>query len=219
MVSIAHIVEKIIRQKPFIEESIRRGIISYGGLADMLLPKIEEELGKKVKHPAVMMALRRFADKAKEKTIKDIKFKEQTDIIVRSNLIAITVYKTPESKELIRKIQEIINLKEGDFMSTISGINEITIITNKRREKNILKIVKQEEIKNITKNISSLSINIPENSTETVGLFYTITRSLAWENISIIEIVSTWSETSYILNTKDISKAFDTIKNLIEEHD
>ena len=111
-----------------------------------------------------------------------------------------------------------IDSRKGDFISTITGINEISIITNQRREEEICKVIEKNDIKKITRNISSLTINIPEESTEMIGMFYTIIKSLAWEHISIIEIISTWTETSYIFKTKDVAKAFETIKKVIEDH-
>ena len=68
------------------------------------------------------------------------------------------------------------------------------------------------------RDLSSLAINIPEDSTEMIGLFYLITRSLSWENISIVEIVSTWSETSYIIRIEDAPLAFKVVKKVIEEN-
>ena len=65
MVTISHLVKKKIEDKPFLQEALRRKLINYGALADELKPEIEKELQKKVKHSAVMMALRRLADQLK----------------------------------------------------------------------------------------------------------------------------------------------------------
>lgn len=218
MVTIAHIVGKEIKRKPFLEEALIRGIINYGALADMIMPEIEKELGKKVKHSAVMMALRRYCDKAEKKGLNDIRFDENSDIIMRSDLIEITIFKTSGSGEMVKKLYQAVDQKRGDVLSIVQGLNEISIITNKKNEKSFFKILDKKEIKNVTKGLSSITINIPEESTETVGLFYMITRTLSWENISIIEIVSTWSEMTYILKTEDAPYAFKVIKNIIEEN-
>ena len=49
MVTVAHLVEKMIEQKPFLQESLNQGIINNAALAERLLPQIEKELKKKVK--------------------------------------------------------------------------------------------------------------------------------------------------------------------------
>ena len=218
MVTISHLVGKIIERKPFIEEALSRGIINYGALADEIKPEIEQELKKEVNHSAVMMAVRRYAEKSQERLFRRVRFREDTDITLRSDLIEITIVKTPDSGEMIRRLYDFIDFKKGDFISIVQGMYEITIITNKKHEKNFLKTIKKDELKNVIKDLSSLAINIPEDSTEVIGLFYIITKALAWENISIVEIVSTWSEMTYIIKTEDAPFAFRVIKRLIEEN-
>jgi hypothetical protein len=62
MVTISHLINKIVSSRPILHDAIEQGIISYGNLAEQLTPEIEEELNKKVKHSAVVMALRRYAE-------------------------------------------------------------------------------------------------------------------------------------------------------------
>ncbi len=218
MVTISHIVGKILDRKLFIEEALNKGIINYGALAELILPEVEHELKKKVKHSAVMMALRRHAEKAAKKLFRTARFNEDTDIIIRSDLVEITIVKTPDSGELIKKIYNIVDIKKGDFVSVVQGLNEISIITNRKHERSIEKLVRKNDVKWVEKELSSLTINIPEESTETIGLFYMITRALSWESIKIIEIVSTWSEMTYVLKTEEVSFAFNVIKKLVEEN-
>ncbi len=218
MVTIAHLAGKMIERKPFIEEALSNGIINYGALADSMLPDIEKELKKKVKHSAVMMALRRYAEKARHKLFKKTKFGEDAEIIMRSDLIEATVVKSPDSGDLIKKVYGFVDLRKGDFISVICGVHELSIITNKKHEKKLMECLKRKDVKNVSKGLSGLTVNIPEESTEIVGLFYMVTRALAWENISIIEIVSTWSEMTYIVKTEYAAFAFNAIKRLIEEN-
>ena len=63
MVTVSHIVKKIVSEQAFVEEGLANGIISVGNLAEQIQPKIERELNKKIKIPAIVMALRRYSDK------------------------------------------------------------------------------------------------------------------------------------------------------------
>lgn len=49
-----------------------------------------------------------------------------------------------------------------------------------------------------------------------LGLFYKITRALNWENINIVDIISTWTEMSFIVKEDDIPKAFTVLKKIIK---
>lgn len=217
MVTVAHVVKKIIRDKPFIEEAIFLNIINYGGLADLIIPEIEEELGKKATHASVMMAIRRYAEQLDKKEFSRNILEYINDINVRSNLFEVTIYKTGESKNILQKIQNLPDSRKGDFLSIITGMHEISIVSNEQLEKEIMRIIPKKEIKQTTKNISSITVNLSEEATEAPGLFYLITKNLALENISIIEIISTWTETSIIVKTRDAAKTFSVIKDLLQK--
>ena len=64
-------------------------------------------------------------------------------------------------------------------------------------------------------NLSSLTLNIPESSIETIGLFYIVTRALNWENINIIDIVSTYTEMTFIVKEEDTARSFNALKRLL----
>ena len=54
MVTISHIVQKVINDKVFILEATNRGLISYSALATQLKPEIEKEFGKEVKARSIV---------------------------------------------------------------------------------------------------------------------------------------------------------------------
>ncbi|MBU1849748.1 MAG: hypothetical protein KKH40_03400, partial [Nanoarchaeota archaeon] len=66
--------------------------------------------------------------------------------------------------------------------------------------------------------LSSITINLSEESLEDIGLFYTVTRALNWENINLIDIVSTYTEMTYIIKEEDVAKAFNTLSKLIDKN-
>lgn len=217
MPTVSHIVEKIVEKKPFLEEALVRGIVNYAALANDIRPHVEKELKKPVKHSAVMMALRRFSEKARKNFIRQapIKF-EETDITVKSDLIEITVLKSPTVINKIRKLYDLIDFQSGDFLTVTHGIYEIMIITNRKYRGGIGTIFEGEKTVKIIDRLSSLTIRIPVTATETVGLFYTVTKAINWENISIVDIVSTLTEMTFIIKEDDVPLAFSTLKSLIE---
>ncbi|MBI4149638.1 hypothetical protein HY491_04270 [Candidatus Woesearchaeota archaeon] len=218
MVTIAHIVGKMIAQKPFIQEALSKGIINNAALAEQLQPEIEKELQKKVTFSAVNMAIRRLAEKLEKTFIVRAKFDQSSDITIQSDLVEITVYKTGEVQEYIKSIYAVVDLKKGDFLTITQGLHEIMFITNKRHEKKIMEILPRAAIKKIIRSLSSLTINIPITAIETMGFFYLITRALNWENINIIDIVSTLTEMTFIVKEDDTARAFTALKRLIENN-
>jgi hypothetical protein len=214
MVTIQHLVEKIIEQKPFLQEALSKGIVNNAALAEELRPQIETELKKKVKFSAVNMAIRRLAEKLEKSFVVKTKFDEETNVIVQSDLIEVVVYKTEEVQKQIKQLYDLVDFRKGDFLTITQGLHEVMIITNKKFEKKIK--FPKKSVKKVINKLNSLTINIPETAVETVGLFYIVARALNWENINIVDIVSTFTEMTFIVNENDTSKAFDTLKKLIE---
>src|SRR3989344_3302620 len=215
MATIAHIVGKIIEQKPFIQEALGKGIINNAALAEQLQPEIERELKKKVAFSAVSMAIRRLAEKLETTFMVRAKFDQSSDITIQSDLVEITVYKAGEVQEYIKGIYAVVDIKKGDFLTITQGLHEIMFITNKRHEKKILDLLPKTAIKKIIRNLSSLTVNIPLTAIETMGFFYLITRALNCENINIIDIVSTLTEMTFIVREEDTARAFTALKRMI----
>lgn len=217
MVTVSHIVENKIKKKPFLEEALVKGLINYSALAEEMKKDIEKELGNNVKTSAVMMALRRAQEKLSRSFVRksELSLKE-TDISAKSDLFEITVLKSDSIIKNIIRLYDIIDFSHGDFLTITHGINEITMISNKKYKNEIEKILEDERIIKLIGSLASLTIKIPIEAINSEGLFYTITKSLSWENICITEIVSTLTELTFILKEDDIPRAFSVMKKLME---
>ncbi|MBU1854103.1 MAG: hypothetical protein KKF89_00130, partial [Nanoarchaeota archaeon] len=146
MPTVAHVVEKIIEEKPFLQEALSKGIINNAALADSLKPDIERELKKEVKFSAINMAIRRIGEKLEKTFVEKAKFDSQTDITIKSNLVEITVYKMEDIQLKLKKIYEIVDLKKGDFLTITQGLYEVMIIVNEKHEKEITKIFSKQNL-------------------------------------------------------------------------
>ena len=94
MVTVSHLVKKIVSENTFLLEAMCKNLISYGNLAEQLKPEIERELQKKVKESAIIMALRRYEEELQDFDKKIKKFKFQGEIIVRTNIIDFNIVKS-----------------------------------------------------------------------------------------------------------------------------
>jgi hypothetical protein len=61
MVSISHVVEDLIKHRPYLSESLAAGIINVSSLARQLQADVEKALGRGVNTGAIVMALNRLA--------------------------------------------------------------------------------------------------------------------------------------------------------------
>src|SRR3989338_7995153 len=209
MVTVSHIVKKIVSEQAFVEEALGNGIISIVNLAEQMLPKIEQELGKKIKQAAIVMALRRHADEISEHRKKTRKFDYAGEILMKTNICDVNFVKSHTLMAKLKTIHNLVNFERGDTLNVIIGNNEVSIVTNEKYMEKLIKFLSGEKILNKEQGLVALTIIFASDDfVHTPGVIFNAVRKLAWENINIYEIVSTMTELTFILSKKDSMKAY-----------
>jgi aspartokinase len=216
MVTVSHVVQKLVDERIFVQETMNRGIISFALLAKELQPEVEEELGKKVKKHAVEMALRRYAEKVKQKH-KNIDFNYSSDIIMKTKICDMSVTRSPTLITKLKKLYDIIDFDKGDCLNIIQGSGEVSIVTNERYKEKFIDSLKGEKILNIEEDLISLTMTFSKDFLYTPGVIFNIIRNIAWENINIFEVVSTNTELTLIIHKKDALKGYKALEKLIKQ--
>lgn len=217
MISTQVVVEELIRNAPYLETALAEDIVNYSSLARYLKPKIEKRLLKDIREGAIIMALKRASERLKgtlPKTEEIIKM--LGDITIRSNLVDYTFVNSPTLINAQNKIIEKMKDRKDIFMTISHGISQISVIASESIENEIKEIFKEETAICTLNNLSSLTIRIPLEATKMPGVLYSILKLLAWEGISLIEMISTYTELTIVLNNKDIEKAFSLVKEATE---
>lgn len=219
MVTVSHIVKDKIKESSFLRECFIKDIVSYTNLAADLHPLVEKELGKKVNVSAILMALRREADKIREKGIKKIPKNFFRDITVKTNVIDICLRKTEDIFRKIRELHKEIDYEQGEFINIIDGDNELVIVTNENCMARINKKFLKNEIKSKETSLVSINLRFKGDFLHTPGIIYSVLRELAWYDINIYELISTNLELNIILNKKDFIKAYNLLSQMFEKQD
>ena len=215
MVTISHVVSKLIDENIYLQEAIGKGIASYGSVAKKLKSDIEEELRKEVAHYAVVAAIRRYAEKMDIK-FRDIRFDANTsEVNLKTNVIDINVVKTLGLFDKLKRIYDIIKFEQGDILHIVYGRNSVSIVTNERYKQDILNFLQHEQIFNVEENLVSLSFSISKKLINTPGVLFQIIRNFAWENINIIEVISMDLEITFIVDEKDAVRGYKALGRLI----
>ena len=116
MVTISHIVNKMIDDNIYLQEAIGKHIASYGSVAKQLKPDIELELKKEVAHYAVVAAIRRYSEKMEVK-FREIKFDaDNSEVNLKTNVIDINVLRTPCLFDKLKRIYDIIKFYRGKII-------------------------------------------------------------------------------------------------------
>jgi len=215
MVTVSHIVTKMVDEKIYLQEAIGKRIASYGSIAKRLKPEIEKELKKEVAHYAIVAALRRYAERMNIR-FKDIRFTtDNSEVNLKTNIIDIGVQKTPNLFDKLKRIYDVIHFENGDILHIVYGRNTVSIITNERYKDHILRFLMTEKIVEIKENLVALAFSIDKRLVATPGVLFQIVRNFAWESINIIEIISIDLEMIFVVDEKDAVSGYKALQRLI----
>jgi len=215
MVTISHIVNKMVDERIYLHEALSKGIASYGSVAKHLKPEIEKELNREVDHFAIVTALRRYAEKLTAR-FNDIQFDTKfSEVNLKTHIIDINVLKTQDLFDKLKRFYDLINYEKGDILHVIYGRTHVAIVTNERYKEKMLNLLQNQKIKKIEENLVALSFTVGKNRIEAPGVLFKLTRSLAWENINVIEIISVDLEVTFIVDKRDAVKGYNALEKLI----
>lgn len=213
MVTVPEATKIIIERSRYLVEAVSKGLINYSSLARYIRPEVEKMLMKDVSTSSILMAIKRFEETLKTPHYENV-FKFQPDMMVRSNLNEITILNSENLAEKIPHLLKLADIQKGYFLTLTQGVYDTTIIASSEISKEIKSIVATEKIIVHFEKLSAITIRLPEKSIKTPGVYYFFLKSLTWEEINIIEIVSAYLELTIILEEKDVHKAFSIIQSL-----
>ncbi len=216
MKTIATCVEEILISQPFLEDALTRNILNYSALSEELRDPISKMLRKPVKSGAIMMALRRYSPpKEMANKIKLNKVLQNLgDITVRSDL---SDYTFKNSSSLIQghlKMLEVLKEDPHIFYTFTRGVHESNVLITTALKSQIEDCYKNEICTTMQDHLSAITIGLPQENTKIAGLYYQFFKRLAWEGISLYEVVSTTNEFTILVEDENVDKAFSAIKGL-----
>lgn len=217
MLSIAQATEQLIAESLLLEESLSLGILNLTSLARLMKVELEKRLMKPVKVGSIVMSLKRMHKKIHQPSNKyqDL-FNQIHDISVRSNLVEYTYKNAPDIMEKIAWFLKQLEPQNTLFFTTMRGIHETSCIISKSVQKEFEQLFSQNRFLAKVDNLSAITIIHPKEAIFIPGFYYMILKILAWNNINIIETISTFSEFTVILESQSVDKAFSVIKRLIK---
>ena len=212
MITVPKAAEKIIKRSRYLSEAMSKGFINNSSLARYIKPEIEEILMKKINDSSVIMALNRLEKNLKPHSQYSTIFKNPPTMITRSNLRTISL---DNSSQLTTTLETLVeNTDPSFFLAFSKGITQTTIVLSDDLYKNLKKLLVGKRRTAEFENLSAITIHLPKKATATPGVFYFFLKSLAWEGVNIIEIISTLSELTLFFEDKDVNKAFSILKSL-----
>ncbi len=207
--SIAEATRKKLSKYPYLEEYMGRGIVNYRALARDIKGDIKRELGHEVNVQSVVSAVRRHPlSKSKREKEKIFQILSKSEVGLQYDVGALTI-STGKAGSKIGPHE----LEEGLIM--IRGIDTFTIVLE---EKLIDKFSEKFEgaVINSNKNLASVIVKSPKEIADTPGVIAHLANILALEKINVVEMMSSYNETWFIVNEHDALKTVEAMRQEIK---
>ncbi len=195
--------EKYIQEHPSIKESVKKSLINYSKLSRLILKELQ--ISNK-NFDAVLIACRRYSDKLKiekkfEKQIIDMLKKTKLEI---KNKIIVVILEKDIYYEHLKDIEKEVKRKNGLFRA-IEGANAITLITNEEFLDKIKDIFKHKILK-LNNDLAEITLKSSKEIENTPGVVAYLYSLFGENNINILETMSCWTDTIFIIKEQDIAK-------------
>lgn len=214
MITVPEAVKEIVFRSPYLLEALKFDLLNISNLSRRIQSEVENKTFKEVKVGSIIMSLQRLKKEIFETNSK-INLENQVDIIVRSKLFEVTVNNSEITPHKLDKILKLSNINDNFFITITQGIFETTIVASLDIRNEVLNLFSKESLISEFTKLSSITIKFAKNITDSPGVYSQFLNQLAWNGISLIEIVSTYSELTLILEDKNVSDAFSIIKKIL----
>lgn len=207
MIPIKKCIEEIVLENPFLEDALYNNYLNLSSFALYIKPRVKQMCKKEVSIWSIKVILSRIAQKyQKESSYNIIK----TDrVFVRKNMNLLSVDNSSKSEKFLRKISSKITFSEKDYFGIIKWISETDIIFSSNLRDIIHESIDHSMIKIELNNVWAIWVSIDEKSFKSKGVIYNLIKKLAFYNINIFAISSTYTEILFVIEQDDLSKAFE----------
>jgi len=214
MITIPEVVQQLITKEPYVEEALQKNILNLSAYAREIRPHIEDILMKRVETGAIIMALRRMKQVSSKKSQLNSFFHIKPNIIIRSNLVELTLENTQQVLESVTQLIKKNSHDHRHIIAVTQGVYETAVIINAQYTADIEEVIKKQFIKDKVMDLSAITLILPPSNVETPGVYYMILKALAWNGINVFDVVSTKNEFTILMKDADVDSAFTTIKSI-----
>lgn len=213
--SVSEATRKVVSRYPFIRESLREGMVNYRALARRIMEEVSEECRRTVSIDAIVTAARRYREELSE--MPDEKMIDRVmargRVSMRGNVGIVATGGGWDSTQRLRKIAEEVS--EVEPLHIVEGRRLTTVVADQGDVKKIAEAI-EDEVIFVKEDLSSVTVISPEEITEVPGVIAKMAQRLLGEGINVVEMMSSHTDTIFILRREDAIKALRALEDLIE---
>jgi len=209
--SIAAEVRDWIDARPAVVEAVRLGIANHSAIAR----RISEEIGSE-QLPAIMAACRRYATThrgpAHERTIERMLGKSRIE--TRTKIATITLV---QGVDVLQRLGDVVEeiLDENQICRLIQVSQGTVIVVDEESVGRFHRKLRENQILSIRRGLVELAVTSPVSIEETPGLLARLASVLSTRGINIVQAMSCYTDTIFVLDRADMSRAIEAFSKVL----
>ena len=212
MATIARQVRDYIGGHPSISDALKMDIVNYSALAR----RICKELGIR-REEAVLAACRRYpVEKLRGYSEDSIRrMLEKSRVQTRTKVATITVV---QGVDVLQRLGDVVEelLDENKVCRLLQVSQGTVIIVDDDSVSRVTKKLRPEHIISVARGLVEIAVTSPETIEKTPGLLAFLSGALASRGINIVEEMSCYTDTIFILDRKDMTRAVEVLAQNLE---
>lgn len=209
-INITKLVEGYVQEHPSVKDSLKNNLINYSSLSRRIAEDLELNLNKSF--DAILIACRRFQRKLKKEEVLEsriLRILKSSRIEIKNKMAAVVLEKDVFYGTLLSLEKDV--RRKNEIFRIIEGVSAITVITSEEFLENIRKYFRNKIIiENV--NLAEITIKSPKELETTPGAYAYLCSLLGENNINIVETLSCWTDTIFLVDEKDAGKVMGLLR-------
>lgn len=209
--SMAFAVREWIDAHPVVVESLRLGIANHSAVAR----RVAEELGSK-QVAAILAACRRYGGgregSAYERMIARTLAKSRVE--TRTKIATITLV---QGVDVLQRLGDVVEeiLDENLICRLIQVSQGTVIVVDEESVGRFHRRLRENQILSIRRGLVELAVTSPVSIEETPGLLARLASVLSTRGINIIQAMSCYTDTIFVLDRADMTRAIEAVSKVL----
>ena len=214
MLSIATKVEQIVSESPFLTEGMALGLINLSELARQLRPQLESDLWKPVGQAAVVMALRRVSERLPPPdngaSDHDRAAFGRADHAHRADDLDLPAVGQQQRMPAPaagagRAVPRHVRHGHARRARSAGGVQRAAAARWWRKRSHGERLLARVD------NLTALTLRLNPDTQKTPGIYHAVLKKLAWDKISVVNMMCTFSELTILLEQSQTAPAFSVL--------
>jgi hypothetical protein len=204
MLTVSDAVENHIANDAFAQEALQRGVLNITAYAREILPAIENATEKSVHLPTLVVALSRLTTTVQPMAIQA---RVKIDNLSITSSLSEVVFERTDA--LLQALADFKIPTPTTFFTVTEGLHEVAIICSTEIVNDLADL--NSKIKAQHNQLVAVSVRFGNHYLEVPNALYSLMGALAVRRINIRELISTYTELTFIVDSQDMDESISAL--------